>query len=198
MIVSDLDTQEEEELVHLVASTSALREKTRNDLDTQEEELVHLVTSTSALQEKNTRIKKGPIVTREPLASTLLVNKTRSTDISETVEMVDDGSDANEGDNEANTPPGSEDYAGEIFEDAEEDKVENSTRSPSGNETDDEGESQGFESTLTIPNNCPSAISQHPVEVLVEKGPDNSVRVMYVQALLSVKCSFLIAHFSSQ
>jgi len=168
----------------------AKRQKTVDDLDSQEEQLIRLVAS---MPEKITRVKKEPIVTTESLANTPQINETRSTHLPETVEIVDDDDiiGANEDDGEANILLGSEDYAGEIFEDIEENKRENGAGSQSGSDTGDEGKIQSTKPTLTI---HPSTRSQPPVEISMEKGPDDSIQFMYVQALFIEKSS-LIACF---
>jgi len=179
--MDDLNSQEEKQ-IRLVASTPSLQERT-DGLNTQEEQLMHLVASTP---EKNTRVKAEPIVPAESLANTSQINETQSTHLPETVEMVDDANivGINEDDDESDIPLGSEDYAGEIFE---ENRGGNGTGSQSGSDTGDERKLQSTKPTLA---NHPSTGSQ----LSTEKGLDNSARVMYVQALFT-KQSFLIARF---
>jgi len=185
--VDDLDSQEEK-LIRLVTSTPSLRERI-DGLDIQKEQLMHHVASTP---EKNTRVKEEPIVPTESLANMPQINETQSTHLPETVEIVDDETiGANEDDGEADILLGSEDYAGEIFEDIEENKRENGAGSQSGSATGDEGKIQNAKPTFTI---HPSTSSQPPVEISMEKGLDDSVQVMYVQTLF-IEQSFLIARF---
>jgi len=169
--MDNLDSQEEK-LIRLVASTPTLQER-MDDLDTQEEQLMLLVASTP---EKNTRVKEEPVEPTELLASTSQINETQSAHLPETVEVVDDDNiiSANKDDNEdeADISFVSEDYAGEIFEDIEENRGENGAGSQSGNDTGDEGKIQPIHSNTS---------SQHPVEVSTEKGQENSAQVMYVR-----------------
>ncbi|KAF5349677.1 hypothetical protein D9756_008879 [Leucocoprinus leucothites] len=151
-----------------------------DELDAQEEQLANLVLSTPGLQDdtpRGSRIKEEPTVKepavkmesikREPSPGVVQANGARSAITPETVKAEDDdSSDDSEEDDENRLPPGSEDYDGEIFEDAEEDKAENSVvpqqRDVNGDDGDDEN--LDIDPDLVIPSKRRTDSPQHVQE----------------------------------
>ncbi|KAJ3572610.1 hypothetical protein NP233_g2961 [Leucocoprinus birnbaumii] len=166
--------------------------KTIDDLDTQEVQLANLVLLTPGLREErswSSNEEAKPAVKKEPSPPVLRTNGTQSaqtpTEAKVKVEKDEDGSDYSYEDDEPQAPPGSEDYVGEIFEEAGYDeKTENGAEVRFEDESDNGGDDEDHDVNLSVAkSNKPSGlVAPHVEEAMSGQSHTASTKTNGVEA----------------